>query len=165
MQKLKIRPATKADEAALGRYGGSLMRQHHDLDPQRFVLAEHPEAGYGRFLVSQLDGPDTVVLVAERADEVIGYVFAGIEPMSWRELRAECGFVHDVFVDGHARRNGIGEALLRAAIRWMEAKGMPRVVLMSAAKNDAAQRLFDRLGFRRTMVEMTLELKSGPPSH
>ena len=37
---------------------------------------------------------------------------------------------------------------------------MPRVVLWSAAGNTGAQRLFDRRGFRSTMVEMTLELNA-----
>jgi RimJ/RimL family protein N-acetyltransferase len=32
------------------------------------------------------------------------------------------------------------------------------VVLWSADRNEAAQRLFERLGFRTTMVEMTKEL-------
>jgi ribosomal protein S18 acetylase RimI-like enzyme len=32
------------------------------------------------------------------------------------------------------------------------------VVLSTAQANDVAQRLFERLGFRRTMVEMTREL-------
>jgi len=36
--------------------------------------------------------------------------------------------------------------------------GAPRVVLWTAEKNDPAQRLFTRLGFRRTMIEMTREL-------
>jgi RimJ/RimL family protein N-acetyltransferase len=31
-------------------------------------------------------------------------------------------------------------------------------VLSTAARNEAAQRLFERVGFRRTMVEMTREL-------
>jgi ribosomal protein S18 acetylase RimI-like enzyme len=158
MQEITIRPATKSDEAALGRYGGALMRQHHELDPQRFILTDRPEAGYGRFLVSCLDDPDNVVLVAERAGEIVGYVYAGLEPMSWRELRARCGFVHDVYVDASVRHQGIGERLVRSAIAWVGAKGLTSVVLWSAAKNDAAQRLFDRLGFRRTMVEMALDL-------
>ena len=37
------------------------------------------------------------------------------------------------------------------------AKGAPRVVITAAAGNTAAQALFGRLGFRRTMVEMTRE--------
>ncbi|HLK12358.1 MAG TPA: GNAT family N-acetyltransferase [Candidatus Binatia bacterium] len=157
MTAVTIRPARPADEASLGRHGGALMRQHHAFDPRRFILSEHPESGYGRFLVSKLDDPDAVVLVAERDGEVIGYAYAGLEPMSWKELRAACGFVHDVYVDPRARRGGAGEQLMRAAIGWLEAKGVPRVMLWSAAGNVAAQRLFERLGFRHTMVEMTRE--------
>ncbi len=159
MQEITIRPATKSDEAALGRYGGALMRQHHELDPRRFILTDRPEAGYGRFLVSCLDDPDSVVLVAERAGEIVGYVYAGLEPLSWKELRAPCGFVHDVYVDASVRHQGIGERLVRSAIAWAGAKEMPRVVLSSATGNAAAQRLFVRLGFRPTMVEMTLHLE------
>lgn len=157
---ITIRPATAADQAALGRYGGSLMRQHHAFDPERFITAADPEDGYGHFLVSQLGDEETVVLVAEQAGTVIGYVYASLEPMSWKELRDSCGFIHDVFVDERSRGQRAGERLVRAAITWLEAHGAPRVVLQSAAKNETAQRLFDRLGFRRTMVEMTRE--AGP---
>jgi len=161
MADVTIRPATKADEAALGRWGGALMRQHHEFDPQRFVRSENPEAGYGRFLVSQLDEPGSVVLVAERAGAVVGYAFAALEPMSWKDLRAACGYLHDVYVDPAARGAGAGERLVRAALEWLEGRGAPRVVLMSAARNESAQRLFERIGFRRTMVEMTREAGGG----
>ena len=157
MDDVTIRAATRADEPALGRWGGALMRQHHAFDPQRFIRSENPEAGYGRFLVSQIDEPGCVVLVAERAGAVVGYAFAGLEPMSWKDLRAACGYLHDVFVDPAARGAGAGAKLVRAAIGHLEAMGAPRVVLMSAARNEGAQRLFERLGFRRTMVEMTRE--------
>jgi ribosomal protein S18 acetylase RimI-like enzyme len=160
MQDVTIRPALESDQAALGRYGGALMRLHHQFDPQRFIRTEHPEAGYGRFLVSQLGDPESVVLVAERQGEVVGYVFAALEPMSWKELRAACGFVHDVYVDERVRRSGIGEKLVRAAIEWLGARRAPRVVLWSAAKNAGAQGLFERLGFRHTMAEMTLEIEA-----
>ena len=41
----------------------------------------------------------------------------------------------------------------------LKARGAPRLVLSTAEKNKVAQRLFDRAGFRRTMIEMTRELK------
>ena len=41
--------------------------ERETFDPRRFVRSENPEAGYGRFLVSQLGEPECVVLVAERA--------------------------------------------------------------------------------------------------
>ena len=153
-----IRPAQPSDEEALGRYGGALMRLHHQFDPQRFITTSHPERGYGRFLVSQLQDPDSVVLVAEQDGRVVGYAFAALEPMSWKELRDACGFLHDVYVDEATRRGGVGRRLVVEAIRWMASKGAPRVVLESAAGNTGAQALFRDLGFRQTMIEMTLEI-------
>jgi ribosomal protein S18 acetylase RimI-like enzyme len=154
---ITIRPATKSDEAALGRLGAALMRQHHASDPRRFILTDRPEAGYGRFLVSQLDHADTLVLVAERANEIVGYIFAGLEPTSWRDLRGPCGFIHDVYVHASARGQGTGHELARAAIAWVHSRGLAQVVLWSKSGNDAAQRMFARLGFRGTMIEMTLD--------
>ncbi len=62
------------------------------------------------------------------------------------------------YVDETARRGGIATALLEAAAEWLASRGMPRIVLWTAAPNDAARRLFERLGFRHTMTEMTREL-------
>lgn len=155
----RIRAATPADAAALGRLGALLLRAHHGFDEQRFMApGRNPEAGYGSFLVSQLGDDDVAVLVAEREAEVIGYVYAGLEPRSWKELREACGFIHDVAVLEHGRRTGVATALIEAAVEWLRARGAPRVVLWSAERNESAQRLFARLGFRRTMVEMTREL-------
>jgi GNAT superfamily N-acetyltransferase len=160
---IRIRPASKSDEPALGRLGAALMRQHHAADPRRFVLVDRPEEGYGRFLVSQLANPDFLVRVAERENEVVGYVLAGLEPTSWRDLRGPCGFIHDVYVHESARRQGTGQALVRAAIAWAHSRGMTQVVLWSKTRNDAAQRMFAKLGFRDTMVEMTLDGEASKP--
>jgi ribosomal protein S18 acetylase RimI-like enzyme len=156
--EITIRPAQKSDEAALGRYGAALMRQHHAADPRRFLLTEHPEVGYGRYLVSMLNDPDSLVLVAESGGALVGYVYADVESISWRDLRGPCGFVHDVYVDEGSRRSGVGRQLVLAAVDWARSKGRPQMVLSTASGNEAAQRLFDRLGFRRTMIEMTLDL-------
>jgi ribosomal protein S18 acetylase RimI-like enzyme len=154
-----IRRATRADIPALGRLGALLLRIHHEFDPQRFMAPrDQTEEGYGWFLGTQLRDPEAVVLVAEQDGAVVGYVYAGLEPQSWKELREACGFIHDVAVDGRARRAGIGSALVTAAIAWLREQGAPRVVIWTAERNGAARHLFARLGFRRTMIEMTLEL-------
>jgi GNAT superfamily N-acetyltransferase len=159
-----IRRAEERDVAALGRLGAALMRTHYAFNEQRFLApGDHAESGYGRFLRSQLAASDTLVMVAERelADgttEVVGYVYAGIEPLSWKELRDEAGFVHDLLVTPEARHTGVGQRLLDAAIAWLREQGMPRVMLWTATPNDAARRLFESRGFKATMVEMTLEL-------
>jgi ribosomal protein S18 acetylase RimI-like enzyme len=156
---IAIRRATTADLPALGRLGALLLRTHYQFDPLRFMApGSHPEEGYSWFLGTQLRDDDVVVFVAERKADIVGYVYAGLEPQSWKELRDACGFIHDVVVDEGGRRSGVATALMEAAINWLRDRGAPRVVLGTAQQNDRAQRLFERLGFRRTMVEMTREL-------
>jgi ribosomal protein S18 acetylase RimI-like enzyme len=154
-----VRPARAGDVPALGRLGAALMRTHYAFDPSRFLQPrEGAEAGYAAFLGSQLDREDSVVLVAEIDHAVVGYVYASIEPLSWKELRDEAGFIHDVLVSEETRDRGVGRELLDAAVDWLRQRGMPRVILWTAARNDGARRLFERRGFRSTMVEMTLEV-------
>ena len=156
---LVIRRASAADLPALGRLGASLLRTHYAFDPQRFMAPRgDPESGYAWFLGTQLKEDDVAVFVAEKSSTVIGYVYAGLEPESWKELRDAAGFIHDVVVVPEARRHGVASALVDAACDWFRAVGAPRVVLWTAEKNEGAQQLFAGLGFRRTMIEMTREL-------
>ncbi len=154
-----IRKAERRDLQSLGRLGAMLMRTHYAFDPLRFLEpGRGTERGYGSFLGNMLDSAGACVFVAEREGAVVGYVFAALEPLSWKELRGPAGFVHDVAVAEEARHAGIATKLMQAAIAWLREHGAPRVILWTASPNDAAQALFRRLGFRSTMMEMTLEL-------
>jgi GNAT superfamily N-acetyltransferase len=156
---VEIRPATASDLPALGRLGASLIHTHFAFDAQRFMAPpSQPEGGYARFLATQLREPDVCVLVAAVGDEVVGYVYAALEPHSWKELREAAGFIHDVAVAETYRGRGIGSLLVTGASEWLRAHGAPRVLLWTAERNAAARQLFTRLGFRTTMVEMTREL-------
>jgi GNAT superfamily N-acetyltransferase len=158
-----IRPAERRDLDAIGRLGADLVRLHHEYDPDRFFEAHRDAArGYGSFLGSQIGAEDAIVLVAERAGSVVGYAYAGLEPMSWMELRGPAGFLHDVVVAEHARGQGVASRLIEAAAAWLEDHGAPRIMLWTAEKNTTARRLFEQLGFRRTMVEMTRERRTEP---
>lgn len=153
-----IRPAAAADLDAIGRLGALLVRMHHDFDPDRFIAAT-PRTGhsYGSFLGTQLDKPNVIVLVAECDGEVVGYTYAGVEGNDYMSLRGPAGVLYDIVIDPAHRGQGIGRVLLDATLEALQAKGAPRVVLSTAERNEAAQRLFARAGFRRTMIEMTRE--------
>jgi ribosomal protein S18 acetylase RimI-like enzyme len=155
-----VRRATRADASALGRLGALLVRTHHDFDAARFMApTSGTERGYGSFLGTQLADPEVVVLVAERDGAVVGYTYAGVEGPDWMTLRGPAGVLHDIVVDPAARGAGVGRLLLDATLEALAERGAPRVVLMTAERNEGAQRLFARAGFRRTMIEMTRELE------
>ena len=153
-----VRPATPADAPALGRLGALLVRTHYEFDSQRFIApTPWTERGYASFLAGQIGAPNTVLLVAEREGEVAGYTYAVLEETDFMMLRGPAGVLHDIVVDPAYRRQGVGRTLLDATLVELAALGAPRVVLSTAERNDAAQRLFADVGFRRTMVEMTRE--------
>jgi len=156
---VNIRPATPADLTAIGKLGALLVREHHGFDPQRFIAATSgTEKAYGSYLGRQLDEPNIVILVAERDGEVIGYTYGGVEGNDYMSLRGPAGVVYDLVVDPAHRRQGVGRMLLDATLEVLKSRGAPRVVLSTAERNAPAQHLFDRAGFRRTMIEMTREL-------
>ena len=157
--EVSVRPAGPADLEALGRLGALLVAEHYEFDRLRFLppLPDMP-VRYGEFLESQSKGPDRFVLVADLDGAVVGYVFGGVEGADYMVLRGPAGMIYDLVVDPGHRRQGIGKMLMDAALSVLAERGAPRAVLSTAEKNVNAHRLFEREGFRRTMIEMTREL-------
>ena len=149
---------TDADLAPAAALAAQLVRQHHGFDPRRFFVTPDVEDGYRWFFGTQLKEKNVVLLVAELDGAIAGYVYGTLEGRDWAKLLDRHGAVHDVFVDARFRRKGVAKALMEAAITALKAQGAPQVVLYSAAPNAEAQALFERLGFRRTMVEMTKDV-------
>jgi ribosomal protein S18 acetylase RimI-like enzyme len=156
---IKIRAATAADAAEIGRLGALLVALHHDFDADRFIEAtSDTPAAYGSFLTRQLQEENIILLVAEERGFVLGYAYAGIEGSDYMALRGPAGVIYDLIVEPRRRREGLGGRLLEATLAALKVRSTLRVVLSTAHRNEAAQRLFARAGFRRTMIEMTREL-------
>jgi ribosomal protein S18 acetylase RimI-like enzyme len=81
-----------------------------------------------------------------------------MEDFDYMALRGPAAVLYDLVVKPAYRRQGVGAALLDAAFADFAKRGAPRVLLFTAYKNHGAQSLFERVGFRRTMIEMTREL-------
>jgi ribosomal protein S18 acetylase RimI-like enzyme len=152
-----VRPPRKEEVPAVARLAAELVRLHHAFDPQRFMLLEPLVEGYTWFLGRELEDPNAVVLAAVRGDEVIGYAYGRLEARDWNQLMDTCGALHDIFIDARHRRHAVARALADETFARLRAKGAPRIILHTAWQNEGAQRFFEALGFRRTMVEMTRE--------
>jgi len=143
----------------VGRLGAILVKAHHDFDQKRFLPpTEGTPEGYSSFLRRQLSNEKVIILVAEIDGVVAGYSYAGLEGTDWMSLRGPAGVIYDILVDSNFRRQGVGMQLLQAMLEVLSSRGTEQVVLSTADRNEEAQRLFERAGFRRTMIEMTKEL-------
>jgi len=173
-EDIRVRGATVEDLPVLGELAASLVRQHHAYDGARFVLPRDVERGYREWFRRELENKDAVLLVAEglaRREEVsdrpasptpqvAGYLYGRMEGRDWNMLLDRHAALHDIVVVPEARGCGAGEALIHRFQSITKERGLPRIVLHSASSNTGAQRLFAKLGFRPTMVEMTCEVPS-----
>jgi ribosomal protein S18 acetylase RimI-like enzyme len=79
----------------------------------------------------------------DRAGEIVGSLTLVVFRIP-TGLRA---WIEDVVVDGSARGRGVGDALNRAALDRARAAGCRTVDLTSRPSREAANRLYQRLGF------------------
>ena len=85
------------------------------------------------------------LLLARSGDQAVGMLTLVMFPIP-TGLRA---WIEDVVVDESARGQGIGAALTQEAIRLAQAVGARTVDLTSRPSREAANRLYERLGFER----------------
>jgi RimJ/RimL family protein N-acetyltransferase len=157
LPQIVIRPAREADIPSVGRLAEALVRQHAAYDSGRYQFPADVAGAYAEVFTTHLHRDDSVLLVAERGGELVGYVFGRIEPASLIELRGQAGWIHDLYVSPAARGTGLGRRLLEEALRRLRATGCPGGLMLAVApQNAAAAALFRQQGFRPTLQEMTL---------
>ena len=153
-----VREMTEADLPAVGALAAGLVSLHHQWDPKRFFTTTNVSDEYQRYFRTQLANRDVLLLVAEADGGVAGYLYGSVEGRDWAMLLDDHGAIHDVFVSPAARHQGVARALMREAAERFRQRGLQRVVLYAAPANTEGQALFKTLGYRPTMLEMTLDL-------
>jgi ribosomal protein S18 acetylase RimI-like enzyme len=108
-------------------------------------LSDRATAPTSDELVSILESPVTRVLLARDDQSIVGTLTLVLFPIP-TGIRA---WIEDVVVDESARGQGAGEALTREAIRRAADAGARTVDLTSRHDRMAANRLYEKLGFRR----------------
>ena len=122
------------------------------------MLPDGIEQGYRSWLGQELENIQARVLIAELDGNPCGYAYGCAEPRDWNLLLDRCGGFHDLWVEQWVRREGVGSLLAESLLGELAQMALPRVVLMTSVHNTTALRLFERLGFRPTMAEMTREV-------
>ncbi len=132
--EVRVREVTDEAEAP------ALVEPFARLIPQLSRSAPPPDAAV---LAEIIGGEATHLLVAEDGDTVIGSLTLVVFRIP-TGLRA---WIEDVVVDESARGQGVGEALNREALDRAAAAGARTVDLTSRPSREAANRLYQRLGF------------------
>ena len=141
----RIRSAEPSDAEQLTRLAAAV-----SAEPEGWLISvagEWRSAGdERRYLKALRRYPHAAVFVAERGDgTLVGRLSIGRDPHPASTHVADVGLM--VAVD--ARRQGVGTAMLQAAIDWARSADVRKVELHVFPWNEAAIRLYEAFGFER----------------
>jgi ribosomal protein S18 acetylase RimI-like enzyme len=145
-----IRRAARADVGAI-----VAMLADDPLGRARERLEEPlPPSYFKAFEVLDRD-PNIQLVVAEEGGRVVGCLQLCVLP-GLSSQGASRGLIEDVRVASDRRSRGIGEQLVGWAIEQSRGKGCKLVELLTHHSRLDAQRFYERLGFQRSHVGMTI---------
>lgn len=87
-----------------------------------------------------IGNPDKAIFLAYVAGQVAGQIIL------WKNWNGY-GYIEDIAVDVHFRRQGIGRRLIEQAVTWAKERGLPGLMLETQNNNVAGCSLYDACGF------------------
>lgn len=143
-----MRPAAPADYDRICELAGQMDRMQREALPDRFRSPDgsNRERGYVESLIAD---PDTFLAVAEVRGAVAGLINCGLGRSPEVPVKRSRRFlkVRGLVVDEPYRRQGIGGALLDAAMSWAAGRGAEEVQLSVYEFNPVAAAFCRRAGF------------------
>jgi len=138
-----------------------------------------PNLDWQEVINQKLINPKERMWVAEMNGHLVGYLMGCLSSVSkprsirqwFQEMRfgqqapaedstQSTGWIEDCFVLQDARRQGIGSALVRAALSWFKDNQVRRIELGIWMVNGHGQAFWERQGFSPVRLKMSKDLKS-----
>lgn len=157
-----IRSLTPEDHLAVLELHAELDRLHRDAVPEVFRAPEPPRSAED--LRKLHDGASAVCLVAELDGVVVGFAnaFVSDTPQHFVFRARRAVVIDGLAVAPHARRRGIGAALVRALERWAASLHADALELNVWTFNDDALRFYRALGYDVTRQRLTRPCATPP---
>ena len=134
---ISVKAATEVDDG--------LVEAFSRLIPQLSSSSPPPTAAE---VLSIIDNPNSVLFIAELdGEDDVRSMVGSLTLAFYRIPTGLRAWIEDVVVDESARGLGVGEALSVAAIDESRQRGAKNVSLTSRSSREAANRLYQRLGF------------------
>lgn len=153
MDNVIFRLATKSDLPTLLQFEQGIISYERPFNPT-IRAKEVTYYDIGTFI----DSPDAEVIVGTVNGEIIASGYALIKPAAPQfkyKTYVHLGFM---YVRPAYRGKGINQLLIKELTNWAKKQGVFEVRLGVYSENAAAVRAYEKVGFKKLMVEMRLDL-------
>ncbi|AVX20378.1 Ribosomal protein S18 acetylase RimI [Carboxydocella sporoproducens DSM 16521] len=141
-----VREATREDLYGITALWYELAVFHEQYGEQ-YRLAAGARENYFRYLNTLLADPTNFLILAEEHGEVLGFCHGMLLTRPPIFTITRLGFISELGVRASRRRQGIGQALLRAILEWFEKNGVELVEIANAQENEIARNFWSSQGF------------------
>jgi GNAT superfamily N-acetyltransferase len=145
-RSLAVRQARVDDLETIVELRLALLREYQD-HPVYAGLREDAADRARLLFYTQLTSPYETMFLAERGGHVVGILRCVDTPASPLLLPDRYCYVSSVYVRPEERRSGVLRALLAAAERWCDERGLTEMRLHNSSTSATATRAWSALGF------------------
>ncbi|MEH7419072.1 GNAT family N-acetyltransferase [Neobacillus drentensis] len=103
--------------------------------------------GAKQFLTERISQHESVAFIALDGENPLGFV--QLYPSFSSVSMKRSWILNDLYVKKEVRGMGVGENLLKKAIEFAKETGAKGLFLETASDNDNAQRLYEKIGFKK----------------
>jgi len=162
-KKRLIRPASYEDIQKIIPLAEHLSDNHLKYDPTRFVAPEDIKGVYEYWVSRAISEGNMLVLIVEYQqehddNEIIGYLVAEAIPAQPEYWSTAHVYIHDVFVRPEERDRSIGISMVEVTKDWAISRNIFQLRGLIAVSNHGAQSFFENIGFRKTAIEVNLDI-------
>jgi len=152
---IKIRKATPKDLPVLLDFEQRLIAVERPMD---ISLEQHKKINYydiGSFIESD----SAELYVATIKDEIIASGYGLIKRNDAKFSYRKYGYIGFIYVKDEYRGQGISKLIFNAIFNWFRTKKIVEVKLTVYEENPSAIKAYEKLGFKKNLIEMLYYLK------
>ena len=147
---IKIRKATQEDLPVLLDFEQQLITVERPMD---ISLEQHKKINYYD-IRTFIDSKIAQLFVAIIKDEIIASGYGLIKQNPSKFAFREHGYVGFIYVKEEYRGRGINKLIFEAIFNWFRTKNIIEVKLTVYEENPSAIRAYEKLGFKKNLIEM-----------
>ncbi|MCF8233332.1 MAG: GNAT family N-acetyltransferase [Bacteroidales bacterium] len=155
MTEIQYRNITRADDPALEQVA-VLFRQLYQQLAAQGQINKLPKNGEQLWLKSVKRSLNKLggVIVAEKGEQLIGFINGQIRFLPEFLGGAKQGFLAHQFIIGEYRKSGVGSQLHQELLKWFRQKGIRQVELYVNTGNETGKAFYQSEGYQAEWLQM-----------
>ncbi|MBI5803873.1 GNAT family N-acetyltransferase [Candidatus Pacearchaeota archaeon] len=152
-EETNVRKFKKEETDAIGKISQSSFTHTRFMKDTNFEKEKARELKY-RWAVNCCNGRADDVLVAEVSGDLAGFITCNADEIPGTDTRY--GDIQLIAVSENYRGKGIGDKLVKSALRWFREKNCEFVDVSTQSDNSPAIKLYEKNGFQHSHSQITM---------